>query len=82
MNEPKYLQHEPLIAVFGLLIFCAALIWWVYSSDKKREDKLAEKGEKVDSYTKSFSWRVYIIAGTGLAIMIWELGKRFFTGFF
>lgn len=77
MSQSKYIQDENILAIIGLAIFSLAIIWWTYSSDKKREKNLKKTNEIVDSYTKSFSWRVYIINGVVLVIMLWELVKRF-----
>lgn len=77
MSQPKYIQDENVFLIIALGLICVAIIWWTYSSDKKRDLQLEKKNETVDSYTKSFSWRLYIIIGTGLLIMIWELVKRF-----
>jgi uncharacterized membrane protein YwzB len=77
MSQPKYIQDESVYLIIILAIICLAIIWWTYSSDKKRDEELEKKNETVDSYTKSFSWRLYIITFTGLLIMLWELVKRF-----
>ena len=76
MNKPKYIQDDSFLMVFAIALFCIAIVWWIYWSDKKRKEKLEKKNETVDIYTKSLSWRVYIIVGTGLLIMIWEMIKR------
>ena len=77
MSKSKYIQDENIFVVIAVTLFCLALIWWTYSSDKKRSEKLKKTDETVDCYTKSLSWRIYIISGTVLLIMIWELIKRF-----
>lgn len=77
MSQPKYIQDENILMVIAMALFCVALIWWTYNSDKKRDAELEKKNKIADSYTKSFSWRLYIIMGTVLLIMIYELGKRF-----
>jgi len=71
------MQKENILAVIGVALFSVVLIWWTYTSDKKRNKELEKKNESIDSYTKSFSWRVYIVAGAGLICVIWELGRRF-----
>lgn len=70
MNQQKYIQDENIFVVISIAFLCVALILWTYYSDKKRNSK-------VDIYTKSLSWRLYLITGTVLLIMIFELFKRF-----
>ena len=82
MSQPKYIQDENVFLIIALTVICVVIIWWTYSSDKKRDLQFEKKNETVDSYTKSFSWRLYIIIGTGLGIMIWELVKRFINFFY
>lgn len=70
MNQQKYIQDENILVVISIAFLCVALILWTYNSDKKRNSE-------VDIYTKSLSWRLYLITGTVLLIMIFELFKRF-----
>lgn len=77
MSQPKYIQDENILMVIAMTLFCVALILWTYNSDKKKDAELEKENKTADSYTKSFSWRLYIITGTVLLIMIYELGKRF-----
>jgi hypothetical protein len=76
MSETKYIQHENVLLIITCSLLLIAMIWWTYSSDKKRDIELKKKNESISRYTKSFSWRLYIIAGTGLMIMLFELVKR------
>lgn len=77
MSQAKYIQDENVFLIIALALICVVIIWRTYSSDKKRDIELEKKNETVDSYTKSFSWRLYIFFGTMLLIMIRELVKRF-----
>jgi hypothetical protein len=70
MNQQKYIQDENILVVISIAFLCVALILWTYNSDKKRNSE-------VDIYTKSLSWRLYLINGIVLLIMIFELFKRF-----
>ena len=54
MSQPKYIQDENVFLIIALTVICVAIIWWTYSSDKKRDLQLEKKNETVDSYTKSF----------------------------
>lgn len=76
MSETKYIQDENVLLIIACSLLLIAMIWWTYLSDKKRDTELKRKNESLSSYTKSFSWRLYIIAGTGLLIMLFELVKR------
>ena len=76
MSQPKYIQDESLLMIIAMTLFCVALILWNYWSEKKEKEKL-ERENKSQEFNRGFSsWRVYLIAGTGLLIMIWELSKR------
>ena len=76
MSQTKYIQDENIFTIITIAVVCMALIWWTYVSDKKRDLELQKKRETKDIYTKSLSWRLYIISGIGLLIMISEIVKR------
>lgn len=77
--QAKYIQDENILVVFGGLIFCIAIMWWIRIGDIKESKKLSENGLEIDSYTKSKSWRVYIIGGIGALIFLYEILKRFYN---
>ncbi len=78
----KYIQDENIFIIILGLIFCIALIWWIRIGDIKETEKLNKEGLEMDSYTKSKSWRVYIISGTGALIFLFEILKRLYNAIF
>ena len=67
----KYIQDENIyVLIVGSILF-ALLIWWT----RKREIKENENSE-MDSVSKMYKWRVYIIAGLGLLFFLNEILKR------
>ena len=78
----KYIQNENIFIIILGLIFCIALIWWIRIEDIKETEKLNKEGLEMDSYTKSKSWRVYIISGTGALIFLFEILKRLCNAIF
>ena len=78
----KYIQDENIFIVFAGLVFCVAIIWWIRIGDIKESKELNKKGLEMSTYTKSKSWRVYIITGTGAIIFLFEILKRFYNSIF
>lgn len=72
----KYIQNENIFVIIGGIIFCAFLIWWIRKGDIKETKKLKEEGLGMNSITKIRSWRVYIVAGIGIIVMLFEVLKR------
>ncbi|OOV20549.1 hypothetical protein [Flavobacterium sp. LM4] len=78
----KYIQNENIFVIIGGIIFCAFLICWIRKADVKEFKKLEEQGLEMNSITKMRSWRVYIIAGIGIIIMMFEVLKRLYQMIF
>jgi len=72
----KYIQDENIFVLMGGILFFALLIWWVRSGDIKESEKLEEQNLEMDSITKMRSRRVYIIAGFGIIVFLFEVVKR------
>ncbi|SEO93295.1 hypothetical protein SAMN05444671_3977 [Flavobacterium sp. CF108] len=77
----KYIQDENILKIIAGIIFCGFLIWWIRSGDIKESKKLEEEGLEMNSITKMRSWRVYIIAGIGLIVFLFEVLKRLYLYF-
>lgn len=75
------IQDENIFIVILGMFFCIALISWIRIGDIKETKKLNEKGLEMDSYTKSKSWRVYIIGGIGVLACLFEILKRIYYFF-
>ena len=73
----KYIQDENIFVLIGGVIFSALLIWWVRSRNIKESKELEKENLEMDSITKMRSWRVYIIAGFGIIVLLFEIIKRF-----
>lgn len=78
----KYIQDENIFVLIGGIIFFALLIWWVRSGDIKESKKLEQENLEMDSITKMRSWRVYIIAGFGIIVFLFEIVKRLVKAIF
>lgn len=78
----KYIQDENIFIIFLGLIFCIAIIFWIRIGDIRGAKKLNQEGLEMNSYTKSRSWRVYIISGTGALIFLIEILKRLYNTIF
>jgi hypothetical protein len=78
----KYIQDENIFVLMGGILFFASLIWWVRSGDIKESEKLEEQNLEMDSITKMRSRRVYIIAGFGIIVFLFEIGKRLVKAIF
>ncbi|WP_125721631.1 hypothetical protein [Flavobacterium ustbae] len=78
----KYIQDENIFVVIGGIVFCVFLIWWIRIGDIKESKKLEEEGLELDSMTKMRSWRVYLIAGIGIIVMLFEILKRLYQMIF
>lgn len=72
----KYIQDENIFILIGGVLFSALLIWWVRSRDIKESKELEKENLEMDSITKMRSWRVYIIAGFGIIVFLFEILKR------
>jgi hypothetical protein len=72
----KYIQDENIFVLIGGVIFFSLLIWWVRSGDIKESKELEKENLKMSSITKMRSWRVYIIAGIGIIVLLFEIIKR------
>lgn len=72
----KYIQDENIFILIGGVIFFSLLIWWVRSGDIKESKELEKENLKMSSITKMRSWRVYIIAGIGIIVLLFEIIKR------
>jgi hypothetical protein len=78
----KYIQDENIFVLIGVVIFCALLIWWIRSGDIKESKELEKENLEMNSITKMRSWRVYIIAGIGIVVLLIEIIKRLFKMIF
>jgi uncharacterized membrane protein len=78
----KYIQNENIFVLLGVVIFSALLIWWIRSGDIKESKKLEKENLEMDSITKMRSRRVYIVAGTGIIIILFEILKRLYKVIF
>lgn len=78
----KYIQDENIFVLIGVVISSALLIWWVRSGDIKESKRLEKENLEMDSITKMRSWRVYIVAGTGIIIIMFEILKRLVKAIF
>ena len=78
----KYIQNENIFVIVSGIIFCIFLIWWIRKGDIKESKKLEEEGLEMNSMTKMRSWRVYVIAGIGIIIMMFEVFKRLYQFIF
>lgn len=74
----KYIQDENIFILIGGILFCALLIFWIRSGDIKESKKLEKENLEMDSITKMRSWRVYILAGLGIIIFLFEILKRLY----
>jgi len=72
----KYIQDENIFVLIGGVIFFSLLIWWIRSGDIKESKELEKENLKMSSITKMRSWRVYIIAGIGIIVLLFEIIKR------
>ena len=72
----KYIQDENIFVLIGGVIFFSLLIWGVRSGDIKESKELEKENLKMSSITKMRSWRVYIIAGIGIIVLLFEIIKR------
>ena len=72
----KYIQDENIFVLIGGVIFFSLLIWWVRLGDIKESKELEKENLKMSSITKMRSWRVYIIAGIGIIVLLFEIIKR------
>ncbi|WP_035656768.1 hypothetical protein [Flavobacterium seoulense] len=77
----NYIQGDNIFIVIGCLLFSIAIIVWIRIGDVKETKRLNEKGLEMDSYTKSKSWRVYIIGGIGIIASLFEILKRLYYFF-
>ncbi|CAD0005797.1 MULTISPECIES: hypothetical protein [Flavobacterium] len=78
----KYIQNENIFVIIGGIIFCIFLICWIRKADIKESKKLEQEDLEMNSITKMRSWRVYIIAGIGIIIMMFEVLKRLYQMIF
>lgn len=78
----KYIQEENILIIILGFFFCVAIICWIRLGDIKEEKKLNEKKLTMDLYTKSKSWRVYMVGGTGALILFFEILKRLYNSVF
>jgi len=72
----KYIQDENIFVLISGLVFFALLIWWIRSGDIKESKELEKENLEMSSITKMRSWRVYIIAGIGIIIVLFEIVKK------
>jgi hypothetical protein len=72
----KYIQDENIFVLISGLVFFALLIWWIRSGDIKESKELEKENLEMNSITKMRSWRVYIIAGIGIIIVLFEIVKK------
>lgn len=73
----KYIQDENIFVLIGGTLFCVIAIWWIRSSEIKERKELEKENAEMDSITKMRNWRVYIIAGVGIMVFLFEIIKRF-----
>jgi hypothetical protein len=76
------IQTENIFVIVSGIIFCIFLIWWIRKGDIKESKKLEQEGLKINSMTKMRSWRVYVIVGIGIIIMMFEVFKRLYLFIF
>ncbi|WP_296682276.1 hypothetical protein [Flavobacterium sp.] len=69
----KLIQDENIYVLIIIIFFNILLIWWT----RKREIKENNKLEEIDSVSKMYKWRIYLISGTIIIILISEILKRF-----
>jgi len=72
----KYIQDENIFVLISGLVFFALLIWWIRSGDIKESKELEKENLEMNSIIKMRSWRVYIIAGMGIIIVLFEIVKK------
>jgi hypothetical protein len=75
----KYTQDTNISIIILGLLFCVLIIYWIRSVDIKEAKRLNEEKLEMDFYTKNQSWRVYILAGTGVIIFAFEILKRLYN---
>lgn len=78
----KYIQDENILIIILGFFFCVTTICWIRLGDIKEEKELNEKNLNMDFYTKSKSWRVYMVGGTGALIFLFEILKRLYNSVF
>jgi len=76
MKLITYIQDENIFVLLGGILFFVLLIWWVRSRELKELRKLEEEYEEMDSVTKMYKWRVYILGGVVLLIFFNEIVNR------
>lgn len=72
----KYIQDENIFVLIGGVLFLSFLIWWIRSGDIKESKELEKEDLQMNSITKMRSWRVYIISGIGIIVILFEIIKR------
>ena len=72
----KYIQDENIFVLLGGIIFFALLIWWTRYREIKEIKKLEEENSEMTSVSKMYKRRVYIIAGFGIIVFLYEILKR------
>ena len=62
----------------ALIAFCILMIWLATYLRTKKIKKLEEKGLEIDFATKMNPWKIYILCGSVIAILVFDIIKKLF----